>query len=166
MSLESITPEDAVEWYLTDREDELSTESRRSIRSGLDVFLEWTTEAEIDDMNAIGGRELQRYKTWRKKTHGITSVSLNGTLAVLRRFLVFAVRIDAVDEDAPEKVPMPNVPEEMEVSYEKPSDELVERCRSRSAWPLREPPGPKRSAHRTDRSERQRIWPPRATRRP
>lgn len=127
VSLESIPPEDAVEWYLTDREDELSMESRRSIRSGLDVFLERTTEAGIEDMNAIGGRELQRYKTWRKKTHGITSVSLNGTLAVLRRFLVFAVRIDAVGENAPEKVPMPNVPEELEVSYEKPSDELVER---------------------------------------
>jgi integrase len=70
------------------------------------------------------------YKTWRKAETGIATVSLNGNLAILQRFLRFCVKIDAVEEDLVERVPLPNVPPEEEVNYEVPSDEEVESIRS------------------------------------
>lgn len=56
-------------------------------------------------------------------------MSLNGTLAILRRFLLFCTTIDAVPPNLVDRVPMPNVPEEDEVCTVVPSDEEVEGIR-------------------------------------
>jgi len=129
MNLEPISPQEAVELYLDDRADELRRSSRRSIQSGLEIFVEWTESQNITNMNEISGRELRRFKAWRKDRNNISLVSLNGTLSILRRFLVFCVQIEGVEEQIPDKVPLPNVPEDEEISSTKPSDELVELVR-------------------------------------
>lgn len=78
-------------------------------------------------MNDVRGRELLAFKTWCKDNSDNNTVSLNGLLSVLRRFLVFCVNIEAVDSDVPDKTPIPNVPDDEDVNYEKPSDEEVEQ---------------------------------------
>jgi site-specific recombinase XerD len=128
--LKPISPEEAVEWYLEDREDDLSFESHRTQASALGIFTTWTNEVDIDDMTEVRGRQLMRFKTWRKRNADVSVVSLNGNLAILRRFLRFCVQIEAVAEGLPDKVPMPNVPEDAEVCDEKPTDEQVEQMRN------------------------------------
>lgn len=129
-SLESLAPQDALAWYLEHRRDDLRTATRRKHTSALGIFVDWTQEVDIDDMNDIGGRQLIRFKTWRKNEAELNTVSLNGNLAILRTFLRFCEAIDAVHEGVADRVPMPNVPPEEEVCEVVPDDEEVEGIRS------------------------------------
>lgn len=123
--LEPLAPREALEWYLDHRRDDLRTATQRKHQSALGVFIDWTTEAGIENMNDIGGRQLMQFKTWRKNTTDLKTVSLNGNLAILRVFLRFCEDIDAVHEDVADRVPLPNVPPQEEVNECVPSSEEV-----------------------------------------
>jgi len=128
--LEPLAPQDTFDWYLEHRRDDLRTATRRKHRSALGTYVDWTGEAGIDDMNDIGGRQLMQFKTWRKAETDLETVSLNGNLAILQRFLRFCENIDAVAEGVADRVPLPNVPPEEEVNYQVPTDDEVESVRS------------------------------------
>lgn len=123
--LEPITPEGAEEMYLDEREEDARYATIQTINDGVGLFIEWTEVSGIDNMNNIRGRELRRFKNWCQDTSNNNTVSLNGIMSVLRRFLVFCVEIEAVYSDVPNKTPVPNVPDDEGVSYDKPSDEEV-----------------------------------------
>jgi len=127
--LESLTPHDAIEWYLQDRQDDLRASTMRSHESALNIFQRWTQETGLSDMNTLAGRDLARFKTWRKNETDINRVSLNGTLGILQTFLRFCERIEAVEDGIAEKVQLPNVPEDEEVRTDAPDDETVEAIR-------------------------------------
>jgi integrase len=127
---ESLAPQDALDWYLEHRRDSLRTATQRKHTSALGAFVDWTDEVDIADMNEVGGRELMRFKTWRKNEIELATISLNGNLAILRRFLRFCERIHAVAEGVAERVPMPNVPPDEEVNTDVPADDEVEGIRS------------------------------------
>lgn len=57
--LQSITPEEAVNWYLRNRRNELAESSLYTHRSSLNHFIKWTNIVEIDDLNELDGRKLQ-----------------------------------------------------------------------------------------------------------
>jgi len=124
--LEPISPQQAEEMYLDERKENVRYATFQTITAGVDLFVEWTETAEIENMNDIRGRQLRRFKTWCKETSGNNTVSLNGILSVVRRFLVFCVDIEAVYSTVPDKTPMPNVPDDEDVCYDKPSDKEVE----------------------------------------
>jgi len=125
-NLEPITPEDAIEWYLEHRHDEVRAATRRAHRSALSIFGDWASETDRANLNDLRGRDLVAFKTWRKNETDINTVSLNGTLAVIQRFLRFCETIEAVEEDLAEKVPLPNVPPDEEVRTDVPENEAVE----------------------------------------
>jgi len=124
-TLEPITPQKTKEMYLEERENARYA-TRRTIKDVLEIFVEWAEEDEIEDMNDVRGRQLRRFKNWCQNTSDNNTVSLNGIMSVVRRFLVFCVKIEAVYPGVPDKTPIPNVPDDEDVSDEKPSDELVE----------------------------------------
>lgn len=95
-TLKSIRPRDALDWYLEHREDDLRTATLRKYHSALNIFVDWTDEADIDDMTDVQGRQLMEFKTWRKQDADLATVSLNGNLAILQRFLRFCEHIEAV----------------------------------------------------------------------
>ena len=128
--LEPLAPEDALDWYLEHRRDDLRTATRRKQSSALGIFTDWTDEAGIDDMNDVAGRQLMEFKTWRKNQAGLKTVSLNGNLAILRTFLQFCEAIDAVHDGLSERVPLPNVPADEEVNEFVPTTEEVEGIQS------------------------------------
>lgn len=123
--LEPITPEDAEEMYLDERKEDARYATIRTIRDGVGLFVEWTNESGIENMNNVRGRELRRFKNWCQETSDNNTVSLNGIMSTLRRFLVFCVEIEAVYSDVPNKTPVPNVPDDEGVCYDKPSGEEV-----------------------------------------
>jgi integrase len=127
--LEPIEPAEAVDDYMKERQEDATYKSLRTIRKGVDLFVEWCEEQEIRNMNEISGRKQNKYKKWCKETSDNNTVSLNGILSILRRFLVYCVRIEAVPSDAPAKTPTPNVPDNEDVNYEKPTKEEVEAAR-------------------------------------
>lgn len=127
--LEPLAPRDALDWYLDHRREDLMTSTRRKYRSALGAFVDWTDVAGVDDMNDVGGRQLMRFKSWRKGEADLVTLSLNGNLAILQRFLRFCERIDAVSEGVADRVPLPNVPPAEEVNYQVPTDDEVEGIR-------------------------------------
>jgi hypothetical protein len=149
--LEPLAPRDALDWYLEHRRDGLRTATRRKHRSALGTFVDWTDEEEIENMNDVGGRQLMQFKTWRKSEADLVTISLNGNLAILQRFLRFCENIDAVAEDVAERVPLPNVPPEEEVNYEVPTDEEV-GATGRTTAGSSTPPGATSSSNSSPRS--------------
>lgn len=124
--LEPMGPREARDDYLQERQEDARFETLRTIRKGLNLFVEWCEEQGIRNMNEISGRQLNKYKNWCKDTSDNNTVSLNGILGVLRRFLVYCVRVEAVARGTPDKTPVPNVPDDEDVNYEKPTDQEVE----------------------------------------
>jgi integrase len=128
--LEPLAPRDALDWYLEHRQEELRAATRRKHRSALGTFVDWTEEVGLSDLTDLTGRRLVEFKTWRKREADVKTVSLNGNLGILRRFLKFCVTVEAVPEGIPEKVPLPNVPPDEEVNEWVPTDETVEGIQS------------------------------------
>jgi len=124
-TLEPITPQKAKEEYLDERENARYA-TRRTIEDVVELFVEWTEEGGIENMNNIRGRQLHQFKNWCQDTSDNNTVSLNGIMSAVRRFLVYCVEIEGVYPSVPNKTPVPNVPDDEDVSDEKPSDELVE----------------------------------------
>jgi len=126
-NLEPICPKEAKALYLEERREDASYDTRDTIQRGLTPFLDWCKQENIKNLNDLGGRQLLAYKMWCKENTENGTVSLNGLLGVLRRFLVFCVQIAAVEPDVPDKVPIPKVPDNDDVCYEKPTDNQVEQ---------------------------------------
>ena len=128
--LEPITPEDAVESYLADKELELEDSSLRNHRYRLQRFLEWAGECGLEDMNEITGRKLNEYKQWRSKD--VNNVTLKNQLGTVRQFIAFCERIDAAPQGVHEKMTLPTIGYMEDVSEERlTSDEaevILEYC--------------------------------------
>jgi len=106
-NLEPTTPAEAVEWYLAERESDLSEKSHQNQGYRLERFLEFCAEYEIEEMNALTGRDLHRYRTWRSKD--IQPVTLQGELQTFRVFLEFCASIEAVEPGLRERVKLPDI---------------------------------------------------------
>jgi len=110
--LEPISPAEAKEMYLNAREHELSQSSLNSYHYRLKHFIRWCEEVEeIGNMNDITGRDLQRYKTWRRDDGDLKPVTLDGQLDALRVFIRWCESIDAAEQNLHQKFKalMPNL---------------------------------------------------------
>ncbi|WP_458190458.1 tyrosine-type recombinase/integrase [Haladaptatus sp. NG-WS-4] len=119
------TPAEAVEWYFAEREPELSKKTLQNQRYRLDQFRAFCTEYEIDDMNALTGRDLHRFRVWRGEE--IKIVTLVGELQTFRVFLEFCATIDAVEPGMRERVQIPEIEPEDEAR-----DEYLEANRAKA----------------------------------
>jgi len=102
--LEPISPAEAKEMYLEARKREVSQSTLDGYHYRLKHFIRWCNGVEgIGNMNNLSGRDLQRYKTWRRDDGGLKPISLEGQLDALRIFIRWCSSIDAVDPDLHEK---------------------------------------------------------------
>lgn len=115
-NLEPTTPAEAVEWYLSERDPDLTEKSLRNHRYRLDQFIEFCDENEIENLNNLTGRDLHRFRTWRSKD--IVPVTLRGEMQTLRVFLEFCAAIEAVEPGMRERVHLPEVEPEDEAREE------------------------------------------------
>ncbi len=99
--LKPISPEEAVEWYLNRRRNELAASSLRTHRSSLRHFTRWAEKVGIENLNHLDGRAIQRYLTWRTE-EAPTSVdhlapkSEKTQIDITRKFVEYCETIDAV----------------------------------------------------------------------
>jgi len=120
-SLDPISPAEAVEMYLEGKQDELADSTLRSARHRLNAFIQFCDEEEIEDLTTLSGRDLYKYRIWRREGQGdgrepIKLVTLKGQLATLRSFLNFAADIDAVPPELYEQIGLPNMKNGEDVS--------------------------------------------------
>jgi site-specific recombinase XerD len=110
------TPAEAVEWYLAEREPDCTEKTLQNQRYRLEQFRAFCAEQGLENMNALTGRNIHRYRVWRSKD--IKPVTLQGELQTLRVFLEFCASIEAVEQGLRERVQLPAVEPEDEARDE------------------------------------------------
>lgn len=114
--LEPLAPTEAVEMYLKQRESELTKQTFRKQEQRLESFLHFCDEKGIDNLNDLTGRDLYRYRLWRKEGNdyydSVKDITVRANLATIRTFLGFAESIDAVESGMKLKVQLPDVDKE------------------------------------------------------
>ncbi|MFC6875381.1 tyrosine-type recombinase/integrase [Halobellus marinus] len=109
MSLEPIDAESALELYLTDRATELSEASLKSHEYQLKHFIRWCDEQEIENLNSLGGRDLQRFRLWRREDGDLNKVSERSQMNTFRVFIRWLESMDGVEQDLSQKVMSPSL---------------------------------------------------------
>lgn len=111
-NLESLHPSEALHLYQEGRDD-VTEGTMEGQKYRLRAFVSWCDEEGITDLNDLSGRDLYRYRVWRREGgysgEELKTVTLRGDLATLRAFLQFCAEIDAVPSDLYEDVPLPMV---------------------------------------------------------
>jgi site-specific recombinase XerD len=107
--LYATTPEEALERYLSDRENEVSTATLEAHRYRLQHFVRWCKENEISDLNTLSGRDLQDYRYWRKQDGDLNNVTLHTQMTTFRVFLKWCQDFNAVTPGLFEKVRVPKM---------------------------------------------------------
>jgi site-specific recombinase XerD len=108
-SLEAIAPGQAVELYLAEKETEFAAATLRSHRSRLRHFVQWCREEEIENLNPLTGRDLHRYRLWRRNDGDLAPASEKTQMDTIRVFIRWAESIDAVRPDLATKVVSPTL---------------------------------------------------------
>jgi len=119
--LDPITPTEAVEMFRDAMKDEHADSTRRAEKHRLRAFLQFCDEEGIENLNELTGRDLFKYRTWRREGQGdgrdpIKLVTLKSQLATVRRFLRFAGNIDAVEPELYEQLTLPTMQNGEDVS--------------------------------------------------
>ncbi|WP_312616520.1 site-specific integrase [Haloarcula sp. 1CSR25-25] len=107
MTLEPMTPRDAVESYLNSRKGDLTELSLQNHGYRLERFLEWCEAENVHNMNSVTGRKIQAYANWRAED--VNQVTLKTQLDTLRVFFRFCENIEAIPAGVSEKVPHPDL---------------------------------------------------------
>jgi site-specific recombinase XerD len=110
MSLEPIDAETALELYLADRGNELSEASLKGHKYRLGHFVRWCDEVEeIQNLNTLSGRQLHKYRLWRREDGDLNKVSEKTQMDTLRVFIRWLESIDGVEQDLSQKVLSPSI---------------------------------------------------------
>ena len=104
-----MAPREAVETYLQTRKGEVAESTLTAHRRRLKHFVRWCEKEDLSNLNELSGRDLQRYRNWRRDDGGLNKVSLKTQLSTLRVFLQFCEKIDGVTPDLHEKIIMPSL---------------------------------------------------------
>jgi site-specific recombinase XerD len=109
MSLEPIDPETALELYLADRENNVTEATIYSHRSRLGHFVQWCDEQDITNLNELTGRQLHRYRLWRRDEGDLAPATEKTQMDTLRVFIRWVESIDGAPEDLHVKVRSPTL---------------------------------------------------------
>jgi site-specific recombinase XerD len=109
MSLEPIDPETALELYLADKENDLATASLKAHEYRLNHFVGWCADNGIENLNTITGRQLHRYRIWRREDGNLSPASEKTQMDTLRVFVRWLESVDGVEQDLSEKVLSPSI---------------------------------------------------------
>lgn len=109
MELEPIDPQTAVELYLADRENEIQRTTINSHRSRLRFFVDWCDERGIENLNELTGRQLHRFRIWRRNGGDLSPASERTQMQTLRVFVRWLRTIDGVHPDLHHKVRVPTL---------------------------------------------------------
>ena len=117
MALEPIDPETALELYLADRENELTEATLYSHKSRLGHFVRWCDEQGIDNLNDLTGRQLHKYRLWRREEGDLSIASEKTQMDTLRVFVRWLEQVDGVEQDLSTKVRSPSLSPEQNTRH-------------------------------------------------
>lgn len=109
MNLEPIDPETALELYLKDKANEFADASLKAHKYRLDHFIRWCDQENIVNLNNLTGRQLHKYRLWRREDGDLNKVSEKTQMDTLRVFIRWLESIDGVKQDLSQKVLSPDI---------------------------------------------------------
>jgi site-specific recombinase XerD len=108
--LYAIEPEEAVNEYLDDRATEdISESTLQSHGYRLKHFIRWADGEDIENMNDLHGRHLQKFRRWRKHDGELNNVTWHTQITTFRVFINWCEDFQAVKPDLSQKVRVPEV---------------------------------------------------------
>jgi len=107
--LEPIDPGTAVEMYIQSRERELADATLYSHRSRLGFFTQWCDDEQIENLNNLSGRDLHRYRLWRRSEGDLAPTTEKTQMDTVRVFIRWLETIDGVKNDLHIKVQSPTL---------------------------------------------------------
>lgn len=125
-------PSEALELYLEEMEiEQASQHTIYSHKSRLGHFIRWCQgEGGIDELNDLTGRDLQKFKAWRRNDGDLNRVTVKTQSDTLRVFIRFCEGIDAVTPDLSTVVRSPDLEDgenqRSEMLEEDRSEEILE----------------------------------------
>ncbi|MFD1569776.1 tyrosine-type recombinase/integrase [Halorubrum laminariae] len=122
--LQPISPAEARDLHLEALQDEAADWTYQSHESHLRAFIEWCEEkGEIENMNDLSGRDIFQFRRWRReggysqgRVDEIAPRTLASALTVVRVFIKFCGQIEAVPVDFYERVDLPSLTKDDQVS--------------------------------------------------
>lgn len=109
MDLEPIDPRTARELYLANRQPELSEATLYAHESRLGHFTEWCELNGINNLNEVTGRDLHKYRLWRREDGDLGPLSEKSQIDTLHVFIRWVETIDGVPRNLTEKVISPSL---------------------------------------------------------
>ena len=106
-TLEPIEPDTALQLYLEDRRADLADATHRTHRGRLKHFITWCNDTDIDNLNDLSGRDLNKYKIHRASD--VKAITLKTYLDTLRVFIRYCEGIDAIPPNTAQKIQSPEI---------------------------------------------------------
>lgn len=126
--LEPITPAAALDYYLDARRYDIRDTTLRTHKARIKSFVDWLEDQGINNMNDVDLQVIHAYRVYKREDNGddsrCNSVTMQGQVSTLRRFLDHLADIDAVSEELPERIRLPKV------NGEDSRDTLLDRGRA------------------------------------
>ena len=111
--LSPITPDAAMDYYLDARRYDLRETTLRTHKARIGSFVDWLKKQGIQNMNDVDLQVVHSYRVYKREDNGESStcndVTMQGQVSTIRRFLDHLTDIDAVREELPERIRLPNV---------------------------------------------------------
>lgn len=108
-TVDGTPPSEALQLYLGTRRGEVSAQTLQAHRYRLQHFVRWCDEEDIDNLNELTSRDLNRYKLWRREDGGLNNVTTVTQLSTLRVFIRWCEQIDAVENGLSESILLPSL---------------------------------------------------------
>ncbi|MBX0287541.1 tyrosine-type recombinase/integrase [Halomicroarcula sp. F28] len=107
--LQPISPDEAKRMYLEEKSSEASQSTVQAHDYRLRHFVRWCDEEDIENLNTLTGRDLHKYKLWRRDDGDLNNVSLVTQLSTLRVFIRWCEQIEAVKAGLNESIVLPEL---------------------------------------------------------
>jgi site-specific recombinase XerD len=107
--LEPLSPPEAKEMYLNDKSSEVTASTLQAHDYRLRHFVRWCREQDISNINSLTGRDLHKYKLWRREDGGLNNVTLVTQLSTIRVFIRWCEQIDAVEPGLSDSIILPSL---------------------------------------------------------
>lgn len=118
-SLEPLEPKVGVERFANSKTN-ITENTRNEYRRKLRFFLKYCELNEIENLNALSGRDIDGYRTWRREessdqVDGLSPKTMRDEMYLFGDLVGYLESIEAVEDDLAEKVTIPDVSAEDEV---------------------------------------------------
>jgi len=108
-TIDPVDISEAIELYLTHRQQELSQNTLRSHRYRLSHLRRWANENGLTTTDDLTGKKLMQYRTWRQQDGDLNTVTLHTQMTTVRVWVKFLESIDAVANNLHESVDVPRM---------------------------------------------------------